>query len=601
MAELAVCNWAQMHIGLSSCLLFPNCRSMKLPVYPFLGAALLAAGLAACSPDQPAQTGQVPAPPPEVGEPAASAGAPVAAPTPLPPLRRPSLVASRPAHWVRRPATPAPSTTLRAATTDAEPATENAHLPQPVAEEPAGPATDGDLPAFCAQAAPQGQEFVVRPGRDTVLVGRQGTRVVIPKQAFDVPAGSGPVTLTMREFYSTADIVLAGLGTRAGLDVLETGGMLHLYAAANGQTVHLRPGMQLLVQLPTRQQLPGMRLYEGVSVDASHAPDWQLAGTGALAPGPRLQATGPTADRAVLSEWVKLHPPKSPRWPYFEKAKQLLKEYARQLPASKADQARLRRKRTVSPEEQRMLKELSQENHTAIRHAIMVDVVVDSVGVLQRAELLQGDSVLGAKVLAFVRQLPTQRAASFISTLPHGKRTASLARGVFSVLYARSGRQLVGFSWLVMDKQLQEELAKDEQRRRAVFARQFNNASTPLTLEGGLYYELAAGGLGWINCDRLLDPGPRILYTVATPDPTTVVSLVFKGQRSILASSRREGQAAIFEQVPSGQAATVVALRREKGVTYLATSSVSLGLTAQPALEFHPVTLAQLRTELAQL
>ncbi len=250
---------------------------------------------------------------------------------------------------------------------------------------------------------------------------------------------------------------------------------------------------------------------------------------------------------------------------------------------------------------QQELKELSQANHTAIRHAVLVEVVVESAGTLQKSELTAGDSVLGAKVLAFVRQLPTQRAASFMSTLPHGWRTASQARGVFSVLYARSGRQLVGFSWLLMDKQVQEELAKDAQRRRAVFAQQFSSASTPLTLVGGLYYELVAGGLGWINCDRLLEPGPRILFTVGTPDPTTVVSLVFKGQRSILASSRSEGDAAVSDQVPDGQAATVVALRREKGVTYLATTGVSLRQAEQPALSFHAVTLEQLRTELAQL
>jgi hypothetical protein len=574
---------------------------MRLPVYSILSGAMLVAGLAACSTDQSGQTTQAPARPAPVATQPPAATAPPAAPAPLHAPRRSAQAASQPPHWVRRPASPAKSTAWRAVPAGTR-VTENLYPPALPDEEPTTPATtDSDLPAFCAQAAPQGQVFRVRPGRDTVLLAQQGTRLVIPGRAFDVPATSGPVTLTVREFYSTADIVLAGLGTRAGLDVLETGGMLYLYAAANGQTVHLRPGIQLLVQLPTRQQLPGMNLYEGVSADASHAPDWQLAGTGVLAAGSSLNPANPTADRAALGEWVKLHPPKSPRWPYFEKDKQLLKEYGRQLPSSKADQARLRRKRTVSKEEQRLLKDLSQENHTAIRHAIMVDVEVDSAGVLQKSELVMGDSVLGAKVLAFVRQLPTQRAASFISALPHGKRTASRARGVFSVLYARSGRQLVGFSWLLMDKQLQEELARDAQRRRAVFAKQFNSVSTPLTLDSGLYYELAAGGLGWINCDRLLDPGPRILYTVTAPDPSTVVSLVFKGQRSILASSRTEGSAAIFEQVPSGQAATVVALRRENGVTYLATSSVSLSQTAQPALSFHPVTLAQLRTELAQL
>jgi len=137
---------------------------------------------------------------------------------------------------------------------------------------------------------------------------------------------------------------------------------------------------------------------------------------------------------------------------------------------------------------------------------------------------------------------------------------------------------------------------------RAEFARQFKSKkSAPLTLDGGLYYELVAGGLGWINCDRLLDPGPRIEFAVQAPTPATVVSLVFKGQRSILASSRTEGSSAVFEQVPSGQAATIVALRREKGITYLATTAVSLGQAAPLDLQFRPVTLEQLRTELASL
>jgi len=578
---------------------------MQLPGYAFFSSALVLAGLAACSPDQPPhQAPAVVRPPVEAPAPVRPAPPPVASPPAHPGAavgRRGASAPHAPARWVRRPAQPVQSTASRAVARREEPDLELGGEDTLAAGlVPAAPVNYSDLPTFCAQSAPPEQAFVVRPGRDTVLLGQRGTRLVIPARAFDVPAGSGPVTLIMREFYSTADIVLAGLGTRAGLDVLETGGMLHLYAAANGQTVHLRPDKQLLVQLPTQRQLPGMSLYEGVSADVSHAPDWRLAGTGTPA-GPRLNAARPTADRAALGEWVKLHPPKSPRWPYFEKDKQLLKEYARQLPNAKADQAHLRRKRTVSKEEQRLLKDLSQENHMAIRHALMIDVEVDSAGVLQKSELVLGDSVLGAKVLAFVRQLPTQRAASFISALPRGRRTMSRARGVFSVLYARSGRQLVGFNWLVMDKQLEEELARDVQRRRAVFARQFSSASTPLTLASGLYYELTAGGLGWINCDRLLDPGPRILYTVATPDPATVVSLVFKGQRSILASTRSEGGAAIFEQVPGGQAATVVALRREKGITYLATSGVSLGQPAAPALSFHPVTLEQLRTELAQL
>ena len=148
---------------------------------------------------------------------------------------------------------------------------------------------------------------------------------------------------------------------------------------------------------------------------------------------------------------------------------------------------------------------------------------------------------------------------------------------------------------------MQEEVAIEAQRGRTEFARQFDRAGSTLTLSSGLYYELAAGGLGWINCDRLLESGPRILFTVQAPDPATVVSLVFKGPRSILANSRTEGGAAFFEQVPAVVAATVVALRRENGITYLATSGVNLGKVVRPALEFRPVSLEQLRSELAAL
>ena len=463
-----------------------------------------------------------------------------------------------------------------------------------------GPAIASDLPAFCTQAAPQSQAFQLQPGRDTLLLGERGTRLVIPADAFDVPAGSGSIQLELREFYSTADIVLAGLGTRATTGLLETGGMLHLYAAAAGQTVHLRAGKQILVQMPTQQQLPGMQLYEGVSADASHAPTWQLAGTGSLAPG--IVAGNPLADRAALDSWLKMHAPKSPRWPRFAQGREtLLQEFNRLLPATKAEQTRLKRRRTIGKAERRELQELSRRNHTAIRHQVVVRVALDSTGQLRQSELLAGDSVLGANILAAVRQLPAQQPASFISRLPRRGRTASSVWGEFVVLYPRTGPRRIGFSWVVMDKQVQEELTLEGRRRRATFAKGFNSTSTPLTLNGGLYYELAASGLGWINCDRLLEPGPRILFAVQAPDSATVVSLVFKGSRSILASSHTEGSRAVFEQVPDGAAATVVALRRENGITYLATSGLNLRPDAQPALQFHPVSLTELRTELARL
>ncbi|WP_380267017.1 hypothetical protein [Hymenobacter caeli] len=448
-------------------------------------------------------------------------------------------------------------------------------------------AADDDLPAFCARAAPRLQVFEVRPGRDTVLVAEQGTRLVVPGRAFDVPAGSGPVRRELREFYSTPDILLAGLSTATGAELLETGGMLHLQATAAGQPVALRPGARVLLQLPAAQRRPGMQLYQGVAA-SGHGLDWQLpAGT------PAARSTG---------RWVALPPPKGARWPRFDNGDAtLLKEFERLVPPSATDLARLKRRRALSKFERQQLKGLSKENHVTVTHAILISLAVDSTGTVREPRLVQGDSVLGAKIMAAATQLPRQRPASFKSILlPHGRRTTSPAQGVLVVLYARGGKRLVGITWLEMEKHTQELLVQEARRARAEFAKQFAGAA-PLTLAGGLGYELVAGGLGWINCDRLLAPGPRVQFAVQAPGPATVVSLVFQGQRSILASTRTEGNTAVFEQVPDGAAATIVALRRENGVTYLATRGVSLGQPAPPSLQFHPVTLEELRTELARL
>jgi hypothetical protein len=564
---------------------------MKTKLYAFFTALLVLAGLAGCSPNQSLrQSPAVAAPTP--------ARVPLAAPArPAVPgrVRRPGAAQRRPLAATRLFRRGHPIA-LPEATVIGQGASQRADIkycgliPTYSRESSA----DGGLLTFCAQSAPQEQQFVVRPGRDTVLLGQQGTRLLIPGRAFDVPAGSGPVTLSLREFYSTADIVLAGLGTRAGLDVLETGGMLHLAAAANGQAVHLRPAKKLRVQLPTRQPLPGMSLYEGVRADASHAPDWQLAGPGVV----RTLAGAKLRQRARATG-----PKQGDRWPSLPKGNGTLQPLLDQLaPLTAADLARLAQLTPADRNERRWWKAVGRNKQLPIKYMQRIVVLADSTGTIQDTFAQRGDSVLGRSLSAAVKQLPALRPASYLAWAAPHRRRCTAARGLLQVLYTKDGQRLAHLEWQWLAKpDWPAEDVEDVIESRAAFARQFGSGSTPLTLASGLYYELAAGGLGWINCDRLLDPGPRIRYTVALPAPATVVALVFQGQRSILASSYTEGSAAIFEQVPSGQAATVVALCRQGGVTYLATSGVRLGQPAAPTLSFHPVTLEQLRTELAQL
>jgi hypothetical protein len=104
--------------------------------------------------------------------------------------------------------------------------------------------------------------------------------------------------------------------------------------------------------------------------------------------------------------------------------------------------------------------------------------------------------------------------------------------------------------------------------------------------------------LQWINCDRYLGPGPLITFGVRTPQAGAVVTLLFQNFRSVLSGVPVSAFKTDFRNVPLGRRVVIVAIRRENGVTYLATRTASMGPLELNLLSFYPVTMAELRTAL---
>jgi hypothetical protein len=469
------------------------------------------------------------------------------------------------------------------------------------AASPPVPADD-NVQEYCASALAPAQVFWLRPNRDTVLVGQQGTVVAVPAGAWDLPAGSdGAVRLAMQEFYTTPDIVLAGLSTASGANLLETGGMINLTATVGEEPVALRPGQRLLLRMPTSRKLENMQLFRGVGSQSSHGLDWQLPPATVASNVVQIDLESRQVDGFDLEKGGRW-----PKMPGSEKA--LLKFFDRRVPHSTATLARLRRSRFINSEEKAMLRAYSKANHKRVLRAVRVQFRVDSTGTVLPAALLpNGDDEIGAGLLAAVGQLPKWRPAQFRRLLTPHRSEKINAEGVLSLLYTAAGKRLIGVQWdheathmPRIERYVSALAAKERREGQQKFAAQFASAG-PLTLNDNLHYELEAGGLGWINCDRFLEPGPRIEFAVQTAQPNTVVTLVFQNQRSILASTRTEAAAAIFAQVPVGAPATVVAIRREKGITFLATAAATLGPESRPNLDFKPVSLEELRTALAKL
>lgn len=130
---------------------------------------------------------------------------------------------------------------------------------------------------------------------------------------------------------------------------------------------------------------------------------------------------------------------------------------------------------------------------------------------------------------------------------------------------------------------------------------QFSDTSRAAITERGVYNELYAQGFQWINCDRLLVLGPLIDYQVQDRYAAAVITLIFRRFNSVVQGAPDREALVRFGNVPGGQPATIVALRREKGITYLATEPVVLTQAPLTRLHYRPVTMAELRTAINNL
>jgi hypothetical protein len=510
----------------------------------------------------------------------------------------------------------------------------------------AGPdsAAIAGLRDYLLTGLPPAQAFTIRPGRDTLLVGAQGTQVLLPADAWDLPATAATVQLVLQEFYTPADIVLAGLSTTAGPRLLETGGMLKLTATANGQPVQLRPGAFIHLRMPAQAKKTGMRLFAGVAHGSGPPLDWQepvavfpltarppdtLARV-ALRPRRRLRGRKMKARAGVAHASRVANPPK-----YVAGERRFPKSLAASIAYPQATQARLRRGRRMSRNERLELQAASEHYKERILRMVAVKFTVDSTGAVGGIEAPPGaDTELVARITAALKQLPRWQPATFSEAGAVDSITAGPAARQVRVYFAESGKITVvpeewdlkttpfrrsrrlSARWLAWRRTQQnrrdslfatrkgyyDSLRVVQQARASAelvrLRTQFTDTSRDAITQEGVYHELSAQGLQWINCDRYLGPGPLITFGVRTPQAGAVVTLLFQNFRSVLSGMPVSAFKTDFRSVPLGGRVVVVAIRRENGVTYLATRTASMGPLELNLLSFHPVTMAELRTAL---
>jgi hypothetical protein len=120
------------------------------------------------------------------------------------------------------------------------------------------------------------QNFELNSEKDTVIETKDGIVFAIPAHSFLDANGQpakGNIQLEIKEALNAADIMKAGLNTRSGDKLLETGGMFYINARQDGASLNIDPKNPLYAEVPTDEVKPNMQLFEGKRLENGSI-DW---------------------------------------------------------------------------------------------------------------------------------------------------------------------------------------------------------------------------------------------------------------------------------------------------------------------------------------
>ncbi len=111
------------------------------------------------------------------------------------------------------------------------------------------------------------QILMIDASRDTIIVGKEGTKLNIKANSF-VQKGTdkmvkGAIAIELTEYYKLLDILMANLTTTSNGEQLETGGMLNLKASSNGNQVELKQNASIEISFPYKKKKEDMQLFSG--------------------------------------------------------------------------------------------------------------------------------------------------------------------------------------------------------------------------------------------------------------------------------------------------------------------------------------------------
>lgn len=134
-----------------------------------------------------------------------------------------------------------------------------------------------NLDGLYTWVTPDKQIFDLNPGSSHTLECKNGTLIIVPKNAFIDKEGNTIteiVQLEVVEALNVADMLAYNLTTMNNEKVLQSGGMLYVQPRLNGEKVEIDADKPLHIEVPTQKIVPEMMAWKGV-VDQNGDINWE--------------------------------------------------------------------------------------------------------------------------------------------------------------------------------------------------------------------------------------------------------------------------------------------------------------------------------------
>ena len=406
------------------------------------------------------------------------------------------------------------------------------------------PETKASLQQFFDELKKEEQTFYVHAGRDTTLIAREGTQLVIPANILyrKNNVAKGQVKITMREYYKMEDILAAKLTTTSNGKQLVTGGMVHITAQQDGENITVDPTRTITIKMPVdkdkydnnMQLFTGQELHEGS--DNSSNINWIQAG--------RSMQPLDGSDKKVLDfniGWVE---------PYAEsyRKKNIAKFYV---------------STRITMPKAAIIAQLKQ------RFGGYYDVIK-----LKRYHRKPGEYLNGS---------PTKQRWEF-----YNKQV------IIDSVYVNLIAALTSGAIATQDSIRYMALLNED----SVYLKKY------LAMHNT--YRFALSGFGWINCDRFLfDPRPKITVTASLGNDVNardyISMLVYKRYQSTM-DGFRGGSNFYFQHIPKEEPAFLITLtvKDDKVVSNIQSIIATLNKEVDVRV-FEPTTPEQFKQKLQSL